>query len=222
MADVLILSGGMGAFTDPWHSFAATSERLAEVLREAGHRVDVSFAVAERLAELDGVDLLVVNAPSPDSPLDAAMLSAAGEGLHAFLQRGGAVLAVHVSVTTLLGLPAWSPLVGAHWVPGITSHPPLGRATVSVRGDFRTGAAREFELYDERYSDLEVTAPIDVVVEHRHDGRTHPLVWTRQVGGSRMIADALGHGPESFDAPEHRVIVANLVAWAVEGGPATP
>ena len=221
MADVLILSGGTDGFTDPWHPFAASSERLADVLREAGHRVEVSFAVAGALAGLDGVDLLVANAPSPDPPVGPAAQAAAGDGLDAHLQRGGAVLALHVSVTTLLGLPSWSPLVGARWVPGTSSHPPLGRGTVSVRADPRTGAASEFELYDERYSDLEVTAPIDVVVDHRHDGRSHPLIWTRQVGRSRIIADALGHGPESFDASEHRELLARLVAWAVDGPAST-
>lgn len=217
MADVLILSGGRGAYTDPWHSFAETSERVAGLLRDAGHRVEVSFAVAERLAVPGGADLLVVNAPTPEPPVEGAQRTAAADGLDAFLRRGGAVLALHVGVTTLLGLPGWSPLIGARWVPGTTSHPPLGRATVSVRADPRAGRAREFELFDERYTDLAVTAPIDVVLEHSFDGRAHPLVWTRQVGQSRIVADALGHGPESFDAPEHRDVLVKLAAWSVEG-----
>ena len=38
MAEVLLLSGA-GRFADPWHPFAQTSERLAGLLTELGHRV---------------------------------------------------------------------------------------------------------------------------------------------------------------------------------------
>jgi type 1 glutamine amidotransferase len=217
VADILILSGGEGDYTDPWHAFAEISERLAGMLRDAGHRVEVSFAVAERLQELGGVNLVVVNAPSPDPPSGPAAQAAAAEGLDGFLARGGAVLALHVGVTTLLGMPSWSELIGARWVPGTSMHPPLGPSPVSATADPRTGPAREFDVYDERYTDLAVTAPLDVVVEHRHEGRLHPLIWTREVDGSRVIADALGHGPESFDSPDHRHILIRLAEWAVAG-----
>jgi hypothetical protein len=41
MARSLILSGG-GEYRDPWHPFAATSERLAGLLAALGHAVEVS------------------------------------------------------------------------------------------------------------------------------------------------------------------------------------
>jgi hypothetical protein len=102
-AAVLVLSGGPG-YSDPWHPFERTSAALGAVLDGAGHRVEISTAVAARLADLSGVDLLVVNAPLPDDPLPAEDLAAASAGLRAFLDRGGAVLAVHVGVTTLVEL----------------------------------------------------------------------------------------------------------------------
>ncbi|MFD3445212.1 ThuA domain-containing protein [Microbacteriaceae bacterium 4G12] len=210
----MVLSGGPG-YSDPWHPFEHTSEALAGVLHGAGHRVEVSTAVAARLADLTGVDLLVVNAPLPDDPLPPEDLAAASRGFRAHLDRGGAILAVHVGVTTLLGLPEWGSIVGARWVPERSGHPPLGPTEVLRVDDPRTGPAGPFALVDERYSDLALGDDLDVVVEHEHGGRTHPLVWTRTVGGARIIADALGHGPESFDSAEHRDVVVRLVEWAL-------
>jgi len=213
-AAALVLSGGLG-YSDPWHPFERTSAALGALLDDAGHRVEVSTGVAARLADLAGVDLLVVNAPLPDHPLPPEELAAASEGLRAFLDRGGAILAVHVGVTTLLGLPEWGSIVGARWVPERSGHPPLGPTEVIRVDDPRTGPGGSFTLVDERYSDLALGDGLDVVVEHEHDGRTHPLVWTRTVGGARIVADALGHGPESFDSAEHRDVVLRLVEWAL-------
>jgi type 1 glutamine amidotransferase len=217
-ARALILSGGPG-YSDPWHSFERTSEALATLLRGAGHRVEISTTVAERLADLDDVDLLVVNAPLPESPVHPEVLAAAADGLQVFLLKGRALLALHVGVTTLLGIPGWSSIVGARWVPDRSSHPPLGTAHVYRSADPRTGPAGRFDVDDERYCDLAMEEGVDVVVVHEHDGRTHPLVWTREVGSVRVIADALGHGPESFDSAEHRDVVARLVAWALAPRP---
>jgi len=192
---------------------------LAGILEAAGHRVEISTAVAERLADPGDVDLLVINAPQPNDPLPPADLAAAENGLGGYLDRGGAVLAVHVGVTTLLGVPRWSSIIGARWVPEQSGHPPLGLAQVARLADPRTGPAGRFELVDERYSDLALGDGLTVVAEHEHDGRTHPLVWTRTEGTARIVADALGHGPESFDSPEHRDLLTRLVQWALGDDP---
>ncbi len=56
MTRSLILSGG-GAYADPWHPFAATSERIAGLLAALGHEVEISNLVADRVADLRGWDL---------------------------------------------------------------------------------------------------------------------------------------------------------------------
>jgi uncharacterized protein len=57
----LILSGG-GEYRDPWHPFAATSRRIADLLASLGHEVEISESVADRVADLRGWDLIAVNA----------------------------------------------------------------------------------------------------------------------------------------------------------------
>ena len=77
MTRSLILSGG-GAYADPWHPFAATSERIADVLAALGHHVEISELVADRVADLRGWDMIVVNAASGPQAADT---SAAQAGL---------------------------------------------------------------------------------------------------------------------------------------------
>ena len=92
MTRSLILSGG-GAYADPWHPFAATPGRIAEILTALGHHVEISELVADRVADLRGWDLIVVNAASgPEADTGAAQA-----GLTAALERGLGVLAIHVT-----------------------------------------------------------------------------------------------------------------------------
>jgi hypothetical protein len=125
MTRSVILSGG-GLYRDPWHPFALTSGRLAKILGQAGHQVEIEENVAGRVADLGDADVIVVNAAAgPEQDTTAAQA-----GLQAALSRGIGILAVHVGVTTLLGWPEWQAVTGAAWVRGQTMHPPAGPCTV--------------------------------------------------------------------------------------------
>ena len=45
MAEVLIISGGTGCYSDRWHPFADTSQCLANIISELGHDVTISEAM---------------------------------------------------------------------------------------------------------------------------------------------------------------------------------
>jgi type 1 glutamine amidotransferase len=217
----VILSGG-GLYRDPWHPFTLTSLRLSGILSAAGHQVEIEEDVADRVADLSDVDLIVVNAAA-GPPQDAG---AALAGLQVALSRGIGVLAVHVGVTTLLGLPDWESVTGAAWVPGQTMHPPTGPCQVRtypgrhviIEGNAsapgRPGpTVSEFGLTDERYSFLRLAPDLIPLAAHELDGTWHPLVWARELGPSRVVADALGHDARSYDSPEHRDLLASAARW---------
>jgi hypothetical protein len=209
----LVLSGG-GKFADPWHRFARTSARLADVLWSLGHRVEVTDFVDERMADLTGFDLIVVNAAAGPGG-SAAAQEAARQGLRAALDRGLAVLAMHVGVCTLLRLPQWELVTGAAWVEGGSGHPPLGLAHVRTHQDRHpiVATVADFHLADERYTGLRLAPGIVPLATHRHHGRDHPLVWARELGRSRVVADTLGHGVESYDSPGHRRLLTRAAQW---------
>jgi len=247
VAHVLIVSGA-GAYRDPWHPFAETSDRLAEVLREAGHRVVVREDVPEALAALNSattrtgtttpakisgpavtsaagggtgpseVDVLVVNAAI--GPRTEAD-AAAVRGFRAFRARGGGVLAVHIALRGLLDLPEWTDVLGAAWVDGVTMHPERSRCTLTLHADRHPIVAGpgEMTLVDERYTHVNVADDVVPLVMHAHDGGTHPLVWARQHAGAPVVVDLLGHDAESYAAAAHRALIARAVTWLARRHP---
>lgn len=222
-----VLLSGAGRYGDPWHPFAATSDRIEALLVEAGLTVERVEQVEAAFEALDGADLLVVNAGDPDgpmadgaiaAPLDAGDAVAGERRLRAALGRGVGVLSMHTGVASLREFPAYGEALGGRWARDRSWHPPLGEARVRLVGDHpvRRGLD-DFSVHDERYLGLEFSGPIEVLADHEHDGARHPLVWARRSGKSRVVVDLLGHTVESYETPGHRALLGAAIAWAVDG-----
>ena len=215
MTRSLILSGG-GAYCDPWHPFAATSDRIAGVLAALGHHVEISESVADRVADLHGWDLIVVNAASgPEGDTSAAQA-----GLMAALDRGLGVLAIHVGACTLLRLPAWESVTGAAWISGRSMHPKAGPCRIITYPGRHPICApvADFDLIDERYAYLRTAPDIVPLAAHEHAGELHPLLWARVQEKSRIVTDLLGHDERSYDSPEHRLLISRAARWLTGTG----
>jgi len=219
MTRALILSGA-GRYADPWHPFADTSDRLAALVRAEGLSVEVSGDVDERMAALrstDDPDLLVLNIGDPALAGDEAPEAErrGREGLLAHLGRGRPLLASHVSSTSLRGIPEWEAILGGVWVRGTSFHPDYDRARIHVHRE-RHGIVSglpDFEVEDERYTDLRVAPDVVPLAGHLHEGREHPLLWARAYGPARVVYDALGHDAASYASATHREILARSVRW---------
>jgi type 1 glutamine amidotransferase len=214
MAEVLIISGA-GYYSDPWHRFAETSQRLAGIIAGLGHDVIVSEAVEESLAEPDEPDLLVVNIGNPRETRPQSRIDSAARGLDRHLQRGGALLGVHVSATSMTTMSTWSHMLGGHWVRGRTMHPEQDLATIVVCSDAHpiVQGLTDFTVFDERYSYLHTNPDITVLCEHSTDGRLHPMVWVRESGPARVVYDGLGHDTRSYESAGHVELLSRSVAW---------
>jgi uncharacterized protein len=190
MAKVLIISGA-GCYSDPWHSFADTSQRLAKIISVLGHDVTVSEAVEQALAEPGEPDLIVVNIGNPREARPQSRIDAAERGLERHLQRGGALLGIHVSATSLTTMSGWSEMLGGHWVRGRTMHPKQDLATILVRARAHpiVRDLADFTVFDERYSYLHTNPDITVLCVHQTEGQLHPLVWAREGGRARRVYD---------------------------------
>ena len=75
----------------------------------------------------------------------------------------------------------------------------------------------DFDLIDERYTGLKLVPGLVPLASHRLDGRRYPLVWARQLGRSRVVADTLGHDVRSYESPAHRRLLSQAVRWLTEG-----
>jgi uncharacterized protein len=210
MARSLILSGG-GEYRDPWHPFAATSERLAGLLAGLGHHVKISELVADSVADLGGWDLVVVNAAAGPE----ADTSAAATGLRAALDQGVGVLAVHVGACTLLRLPVWESVTGAAWISGLSMHPKAGPGRIITYPGRHPICApvTDFDIVDERYVRLRIAPDVVPLAAHEHEGEVHPLLWARVLGRSRVVTDALGHDERSYGSAAHRELISRAAQW---------
>ncbi len=216
MAEVMIISGA-GPYVDPWHPFAETSDRLAEVLTTAGHRVELSETVEETLRAPSAWDLLVINIGNPSPPRPEPLMLEIQQGLLAHLAAGGGLLGMHVSATSFTTMPRWPEILGGRWVRGTTMHPPLDRARIRLRpGHPVVADAVTIEVQDERYCHLAVADDVTVLGDHEHEGVRHPMIWARQHGPGRVVYDGLGHDARSYDSAGHRALLRRAATWLTD------
>lgn len=226
----LLLSGGTGRYTDPWHPFAETSGALAGLLGEAGFGVDIADDVDAALAGLaapggpaggpaGAPDLLVVNVGLPRDGLPSPATPDASAGLRRWLAGGRPLLVSHVSSTSFLDSPEWAEALGGRWIRGTSMHPEYGPAAIHVHPDTGPLVAgiTDFEVLDERYSYLQTAPAITVHATHTHEGLEHPVMWSLDRRPGRTFYDALGHDAASYHSAEHREILLRAIAWLTAG-----
>jgi uncharacterized protein len=217
----VVLSGG------PTHDFPATTGCLQEVLAAHGVVSEVHEDVDAALRA--SADLVVVNAlrwtmagpGTPERYRDRAAREgvspapAARAGFAAHLGGGGSVLAMHTAALCFDDWPEWGAALGGAWRWGTSFHPPLGPMSVEIAaaGHPLVAGVPGFTMTDERYSGLDVAPDVEPLLVS--DGQ--PLFWAREHGGGRVVYDALGHHPPSYEVPEHREIVRRAIAWTTEG-----
>jgi type 1 glutamine amidotransferase len=216
MSRALLLSGA-GAYADRWHDFPATSRRIAEVLADIGIDVSIEEDLAGGFAGLgmSTPDLLVVNAGHPEPAKPGTTPPAVRDGLRHYLAVGGPILAVHAAASTMPDCETWEQALGGRWVHGTSTHPDIGTSAVKVGSDAHPilSGLGDFEVYDERYSYLRTADDNVVLAVHEWEDHLHPLVWAREAFGGRVVYDALGHGVESYDSPERRLLLQNSAHW---------
>ena len=99
------------------------------------------------------------------------------------------MLGMHSSITALPGELDWPGLLGGVWVRGRSMHPPRSQTTIRLAGSEHPIAAdlADIAVDDERYSYLQTEPDIQVLYEHDHDGRRHPVVWARPTDRYRAV-----------------------------------
>jgi type 1 glutamine amidotransferase len=222
MTNVLVF-GGRGRYADKWHDYVATTHAVATALSEMGLAVMVSSKAIEALTNLDDVDLLVVNAGR--GPVNEgydgsdADLAAARTGLDAYLDRGGPVACLHMSMTTFWDNPRWKPMIGSDWIDGQSYHPDLGPCVIEAVPDAHPLASglTDLETIDERYCALALSRPVKPYLVYRHDGTTEPLAWAWRDGSRRMVCNTLGHHHAAY-GPARLALLRREVDWLLASG----
>ena len=89
-------------------------------------------------------------------------------------------------------------------------HPPKSVARIHVDPAW---ASEPVEVDDELYTHLVEEGARTVIASHRFGSADEPLVWTREIGASRVVVDALGHDADSWESAGHRALWLRCVEW---------
>ncbi len=219
MTSALILSGGVG------HPFAGTTDAIVQILLAMDVEVDVIFEPAD-LAELDH-DLLVVNAlwwqmlgakyDLEREDLARTIPMDARSAINAHVDAGAAILAMHTASICFDDWPEWGEIIGARWVWGRSTHPPLDEIRpVEVKlndGHEITDGLNDFNVIDEVYGFLDIAPDAEVLATSSHGGVAHPVLLAHRSGRSPVVYDALGHDLRSVNHPVHHRILVRSLGW---------
>ncbi len=218
---------GLSRYADPWHPVAETSAEIADVVRALG--LDVDMRTDEdptALADLSGVDLLIVNSGGgdPERPItyDPAW-QASFDAVAAHLAAGGALLAVHNAATGFPEWPGWADIIGAGWTRGTSGHPEISLAVFEAdpsavdhpvfSGLFPIPGVTDrpaVVCYDERYWRMTVGDGNTPLLGHETLGDWHVMGWAR---GPHVLFDGLGHDKRSYASAHRRLYLANEIRW---------
>ncbi|MGB3329910.1 MAG: ThuA domain-containing protein [Thermomicrobiales bacterium] len=215
-----VIYSGADRYDGKYHDHAATSQRIAEILRD----VDIDARIRGfrpryiTAADLDRADLVILNVANglqgPDDADDAAW-DAAWALIDGYVGRGGPLMVRHLSSAIFAQDAGWKHRIGGVWLPGTSMHPPISDATVTVKTDAHPIVAGmgDFPIYDEMYSFLQTDPAITVLATHTFEGTEHPLAWATEAAGNRVVYDAIGHGVEAFDAPGAIDLLQREARW---------
>jgi hypothetical protein len=231
----VVIFTGLSRYQDPWHPVAETSAEIAQVVRGLGLEPEMRTDESpDALADLTGVDLLIVNSGGggPDNPItyDAAW-QPSFDSVAAYAASGSAILAVHSSANGFPEWPAWGDIIGTRWIPGTSGHPEISLAvfeadpsaiTHPVFADLVpvTGVTERPGVicYDERYWRMPLHAENTPLLGHETQGGWYPVSWSRN--GS-VVFDGLGHDRRSYASAQRRQYLANEIRWLLRDRVAT-
>lgn len=226
MAINVIVSGGVA------HPFEATSAQLQDLLGEAGVTSTITDDVDAALAALPQTrpDLVTLNMLRWRMDVERyshlrdeyaiSLSEGARAGLSGYVREGGALLALHGATICFDDWDEWQDILGAAWDWDTSFHPPVDRIEVEVvdREHELVAGLETFVVVDEAYGFLSQEPDLRPLLATSHSGRSHPLLWERDVGRGRVVYDALGHDERSFAHPTHREILRRAARFLVEGG----
>lgn len=217
MKKAIILSGA-DRYDGRWHDHSATSQRIAEILREVGFDARIRACHPRAFGDLAGTELLVVNtasgAPAPEDASDEAW-APAHSALRAYVEGGGPVIALHLAASSFREIPEWPDWIGGAWIEGASMHPPIVDSHVTVLTDVHPIVAGlgDFDIYDEMYSYLELQPGNVILATHYYEGHDHPLAWARERGAGRAVYDAFGHGGRAYGSPDRIRLLQRESLW---------
>lgn len=180
-------------------------------------------AAVHNSQDLQQFDLLIWSNVSGD-----VLTTEQRQVFRAYLENGGAVLAIHGSGGDPSYSWSWYPeeFIRAQFI-GHPMFPQFREATMHIEGREHPAMRhlpeywqREEEWYSFAKSPRDRVTVLATVDEEEYEvdaeiamGPDHPLVWHHKVGDGTVFYSALGHQASSYDEPEHQQMLEEAIRW---------
>lgn len=196
--DVALLCGGS------WHDFSLFASHAERWVREArrGRLQALPPGSLSDLANLGCSTAILYTCFDEHTELDHSENEL--QALEAWVDAGGALLALHASAVAANRHPRLARLLGGRFI----SHPPKAPFLVSAAAadDPLAYGITPFEVEDERY-ELHWDAGVRVHLTTQSDDRLLPLAWSRSHGRGNVVYIALGHDESSWGLPAYEALM---------------
>jgi type 1 glutamine amidotransferase len=131
--------------------------------------------------------------------------------LAAWVERGGALLALHAGFAGQASVPSLQPVLGARF----TGHPDPCMVRLAASGEpvLFFGQGKDVELFDEHYRVQFADRDSRVFLSSRSVHGVQPAGWVRSVGLGRVCVLTPGHFPAVLADRRMQGLVSNALDW---------
>lgn len=211
---VLVVTGGHGFKREPFFQIFKDNAEISFV--EARH---VKDADAYERGDLLNHDVVVLY----DMP--KTITERQKSAFLSLFERGVGVVVLHHALVSFQHWPEYERIIGGRYPEedgkgGVVTkqvgyeHDVKVPVVIAAREHPITAGLSDFTLHDEIYWGYRVGADVTPLLTTTHAKSGKTLGWTRTEGKSRVVYLQSGHGPEAFENPNYRKLVAQSIRWA--------
>jgi type 1 glutamine amidotransferase len=211
--NVLIVTG----VDYPGHKWKLTAPVIAKFLAR-DKRLEVQLLADPHQLSSAGLhkyDVVVMHFMNWKTP---APNKAARENFSKFITAGGGMVMVHFACGAWQDWPGFVEIAGRVYNPKFRGHDRRGPFTVEIvsKDHEITKGMKNFETFDELYTCLDGTTPIDILAHAKSkvDKKYHPMGFVLKFGKGRVFHSPLGHDVQAFEAPGVQELFRRGAAWA--------
>lgn len=211
---VLVVTGGHGFPREPFFKMLGSITNITYTHAEHGK---TNATVFDR-DDLSSYDALLLY----DMPRE--ITTAQKSKFLSLLQRGTGLLVLHHALVSYQHWPDYERIIGGRY-PEEDGKGGVVTKQVGYEHDVdmpikiadwnhpATKGLSDFTAHDEIYWGYRIGKDVIPLLTTTHAKSGNPIAWARQEQNSRIVFIQPGHGPQIFDHPDYRKLLAQSLAW---------
>lgn len=205
-----------------WHEIGKITGVIMKSISarfECDYTEDIGRLSAVSLSGYQGLAMYTCIAAEDDALEDksrAVVPPGCRRAVEEYVKSGHAFIPLHSTIVSFTDWGEFSEMIGGKWIWHKSAHDKLGPFTLRARADHPLGKGiPDFEVTDELYHTLEISKPVDVLLEAVWQEKPAPHAWTSTYGRGRVFTFLPGHTVEAASNPNILELISRGVDWAV-------